>query len=211
MNFKSIIMSVLAFSLGTSLVSASPDHDHGHEHGHEHGAQNSVGVLTSKSKNNDHEGHDHGKHDDHKGHDHGKKGDHDEHSGHDDHGHAHGGAKAIGEGKAITKVDEKLGFKLSKSAIKNLKLKLTSVDGSTIVVDNNVMVRSKGKIGVYRFKDGFFKFLNAKLLVNNMKAKKVKLLVPKLDFGDQIVINGVSLLRVTDIYSTDKSEYGHAH
>ena len=29
--------------------------------------------------------------------------------------------------------------------------------------------------------------------------------------GDQGVVSGVGLLRVSDIYSTDKSEYGHGH
>ena len=29
--------------------------------------------------------------------------------------------------------------------------------------------------------------------------------------GDQIVTGGVGLLRVTDVYSTDESEYGHGH
>jgi hypothetical protein len=151
--------------------------------------------------------HDH----DHSGHNHAAHAEHSDHEGHDHSAHAHGGSKAIGKGKAIKKVDEKQGFQLSSQAIKNLKLKLKSVDGSTIVVPSEVVVKSKNKIGIYRFKDGFFKFLNAKVISNDKKTKKVKLHVPALGFGDQIVINGVALLRVSDVYSTDKSEYGHAH
>ena len=51
--------------------------------------------------------------------------------------------------------------------------------------------------------------MQVKLLkeVNGKYLVKVK----GVDFGDQIVTNGVGLLRVTDVYSTDKSEYGHSH
>ena len=35
--------------------------------------------------------------------------------------------------------------------------------------------------------------------------------VKGVDFGDQIVVDGLGLLRVTDVYSTDKSEYAHSH
>ncbi len=151
---------------------------------------------------NDHkkdDGHDHGSHDDHKGH-----GDHDSH---DDHGH--GGGKAIGKGKAIEEVDEKKGFRLSKEAIKTLKLKLNTVDGSTFKINKKTLVASKNIKGVYRFRAGFFKLLPAKITKELPDGYMVE--VKGVDFGDQIVINGVGLLRVTDVYSTDKSEYGHSH
>jgi hypothetical protein len=49
--------------------------------------------------------------------------------------------------------------------------------------------------------------------VELLKESKGKYLVKVkgVDFGDQIVIDGVGLLRVTDVYSTDTSEYGHSH
>ncbi|MCR9205751.1 MAG: hypothetical protein NXH75_14295 [Halobacteriovoraceae bacterium] len=135
-------------------------------------------------------GHDHAKEDDHKGHD-------------------HGASKAIGKGKAIEVVDEKKGFKLSKEAIKTLKLKLQNVDGDEFEISKSTLVSSKSIKGVYRFRAGFFKLLSAKILKETKTGYKVK--VAGVEFGDQIVINGVGLLRVTDVYSTDKSEYGHSH
>lgn len=178
-----------------------------------------AGLLNSNSafSEEDHNGHDHGSkpHAEHKegdGHDHGKK--HDDLKGHDDHkegddGHNHGSGKAIGTGKAIVDVDEKKGFKLSKEAIKTLKLKLKTVDGSSFKIEKNTLVASKNKKGVYRFRAGYFKFMQAKIIKEMPTGYLVE--VKGVDFGDQIVINGVGLLRVTDVYSTDKSEYGHSH
>jgi len=184
--------------------------------------------LNNAFSEEDHSGHDHGKkphaeHEEGDGHDHGKKhdsighkdhDDHDDHKGHDDHkegddGHNHGGGKAIGKGKAIVDVDEKKGFKLSKEAIKTLKLKLNTVDGSSFKIEKNTLVASKNKKGVYRFRAGYFKFMQAKIVKELPSGYMVE--VKGVDFGDQIVVNGVGLLRVTDVYSTDKSEYGHSH
>ena len=137
---------------------------------------------------------------------------HDDHKGHDDHkhsNHSHGGKKAIGKGKAIIEVSQKKGFRLSKQAINTLRLKLNTVNGAKFEINKETLVHSKNLKGVYRFRGGYFKFLP--VIIKKEKLNKLLVEVKGLSFGDQIVINGVSLLRVTDIYSTDKSEYGHAH
>ena len=184
-NIKIITMTILLIS---NLVFAEGDHDHSSHKRHDHSKQ--------EEKHDDH--------DDHKGHDHSKHDDHDDHKGHD-----HGASKAIGKGKAIEVVDEKKGFKLSKEAIKTLKLRLQNVDGDEFEISKTTLVSSKSIKGVYRFRAGFFKLLNAKILKETKSGYKVK--VAGVEFGDQIVINGVGLLRVTDVYSTDESEYGHSH
>jgi hypothetical protein len=142
-------------------------------------------------------------HSDHDGHDHAKKDD-DDHSEHD-----HGSSKAIGKGKAIVDVDEKKGFRLSKEAVKTLKLRLKNVDGSTFQIDKKTLVASKNTKGVYRYRAGYFKLLPAKIIKEVKGGYRID--VKGVDFGDQIVIDGVGLLKVTDVYSTDKSEYGHSH
>ena len=213
MNNIILFLITLTLGLGASVVRASGDDHKGHDlskeshsddHGHKH----------KKKKKEDHSGHDHDSKehkdhkddDDHSGHDH-AKGKHEEDGDHD--GHDHGGGKAIGKGKAIEIVDEVKGFKLSREAIKTLKLKLQTVDGDEFQIVKSTLVTSKGIKGLYRFRGGFFKFMPVKLLkeVNENYLVKVK----GVDFGDQIVTNGVGLLRVTDVYSTDKSEYGHSH
>lgn len=191
-------------------------HDHSqHEKHEEHG------------NHDDHTSHDNlddTGHEDHGDHEHGdeskKEGDHadhGDHGGHDDHGeeekghdsHDHGSSKAIGATKAITEVDEEKGFKLSPEAIKTMDIKLTTVNGESFTINKSTLVTSKNIKGVYRFRGGYFKFLQASSVkeVNN----KYKLQVKGVSFGDQIVTNGLGLLRVSDIYSTDKSEYGHSH
>lgn len=195
---KNIKIIFVTLFLLNNLVFAEDGDDHSSHSGDDHSKQ---------EKHDDHEGHkrhDHSKHDnidEHKGHDHEKKDDHE--------GHDHGASKAIGKGKAIEVVDEKKGFKLSKEAIKTLKLKLQNVDGDEFEISKSTLVSSKSIKGVYRFRAGFFKLLTAKILKETKTGYKVK--VAGVDFGDQIVINGVGLLRVTDVYSTDKSEYGHSH
>lgn len=140
-------------------------------------------------------------------HDHSK---HEEDSDHDDHSdHAHGSAKAVGKGKAIEAVDENLGLKLSKESIKALGLKLQTVESDDFQISKTTLVTSKDLKGIYRFKAGFFKLIPVKSISENKEGYRVK--VEGLEFGDQIVINGVGLLRIADVYSTDKSEYGHSH
>ena len=199
MKYLSIILLFTIFSLSSlSAINAEASQENHSKHkGHDH---------ENEHKGHDHEGEDHHDEESHEGHDH-EKG---EHKDHDDHeGHDHGGGKSIGKGKAIELVDEEKGFKLSKEAIKTLKLKLKTVDGDTFEVSKQTLVASKGDKGVYRFRAGFFKLLNAKILKEKSSGYQVK--VKGVDFGDQIVINGVGLLRTTDVYSTDKSEYGHSH
>lgn len=187
--------------------SKEDNHDHSDGDGHNHKKKK---KKDSHAGHDDHghkghtedDGHDHSKHKDDDGHDHGS------HEGHDSH-EGHGGGKAIGKGKAIEEVDEIKGFKLSKEAIKTLKLKLNTVDGSSFKISKKTLVASKNEKGVYRFRAGFFKFMPAKITKELSDGYQVE--VKGVDFGDQIVVNGVGLLRVTDVYSTDKSEYGHSH
>ena len=197
MNKKYILVIGLLTMFSLAFADSGDDHS-GHNH-------------SKTSKHSDDDGHDHSKaghddHDDHDGHDHSKAG-HDDQDDHD--GHDHGGGKAIGKGKAIEVVDEVKGFKLSKEAIKSLKLKLKTVDGDEFEIEKTTLVTSKNVKGLYRFRGGFFKFLPVSLVKEKNGKYLVK--VKGVDFGDQIVTNGVGLLRVTDVYSTDKSEYGHSH
>ena len=176
--------------MSTNLTLATEDSHKGHDH--------SKKEKHHADDEHDHSGEAHKKHDDIAGDDH-------SHKGHDD----HGGGKSVGKGKAIEEVDEVKGFKLSKEAIKSLKLKLQTVDGDEFEINKTTLVASKDIKGIYRFRDGFFKFLPI-TLKREIKGKYL-VKVKGVDFGDQIVTDGVGLLRVSDVYSTDKSEYGHSH
>lgn len=208
---KILLLTTTIGLLGLNSVFAEDGHDHG-----------SHKEEEAKGKHKEEDGHNHSNgHDDisgHKDHSDHKKGstdldDHSDHAsekdgGHDDHDD-HGSGKAVGKGKAITEVDKVKGFKLSKEAIKALGLKLQTVDGSTFSITKKTLITSKNKKGVYRFRGGFFKLLETKILKEEKGGYKVE--VKGVDFGDQIVVDGTGLLRVTDVYSTDKSSYGHSH
>lgn len=203
----------LIFSYTINMANAEEGNEHaGHDHketkhskddGHEHNKKKKHDEHEHSEGYDNIEGSSSPVHDAHTDHD-----DHKEENGHADHGE-HGGGKAVGKGKAIEEVDESKGFKLSKEAIKTLKLKLQTVDGDEFSIDKTTLVSSKSTKGLYRFRGGFFKFMPVELLKESKGKYLVK--VKGVDFGDQIVIDGVGLLRVTDVYSTDTSEYGHSH
>ncbi len=198
-----IIFCVLFLTLSVSNRSYSSEKVKGDSSGkHEH--LEKEGKDHDEGKNHDESGGEHA--------DHGNEGG-SEHEGHDDKdehaGHGEEGGKSVGKGKAIEAVDKVKGFKLSKEAIKSLDLKLQTVNGDEFTIEKSTLVASKDLKGIYRFRGGFFKFLpiDLKKEVNGKYLVKVK----GVEFGDQIVIDGVGLLRITDVFSTDSSNYGHSH
>ena len=56
-----------------------------------------------------------------------------------------------------------------------------------------------------------FELKNGIDLRSSLLKGKYLVKVKGVGFGDQVVTDGVGLLQVTDVYSTDKSEYGHGH
>ncbi|MFX3675523.1 MAG: hypothetical protein ACN6I6_00660 [bacterium] len=163
----------------------------------------SLSVYAS----DEHEEHDeHTEHSEHK-----EAGEHAGHDDLDDHGEHddHGSSKAIGHGKAIEEVSDILGFKLSKDSLALLEISFTDISSRRIVIDRNSLVVNRDVKGVYRFRNGFFKFINA----HNIKTvdQKVMLDVDEFEKGDQIATSKLDLIKVCDIYSTDTAEYGHAH
>mgnify|MGYP001181105651 CR=1 FL=1 len=203
-----LTLNFQAFGDENSSTHQDNNEEHSENDGHNHKKKKSHSEDEHKK-----EGHKHESEDEHKdgdeeehGHGHGDETSHKE----DEHGHGHGGGgKAVGEGKAIVEISEEKGFKLSKEAIKTLELKLLNVDSDEFLIEKTTLVTSKKLKGVYRFRGGFFKLLPVELKkeVDGKYLVKVK----GVDFGDQIVINGVGLLRVADVYSTDKAEYSHSH
>tara|TARA_Y100000296_G_C5142934_1_gene242129 strand:- start:724 stop:1341 length:618 start_codon:yes stop_codon:yes gene_type:complete len=167
-----------------------------HKSRHDHGEVNRKDLDKKLLKNQDKYGHD--EHVD-------EHNDHDEQNDHDE----HGSAKSIGLGKAILEVDKVKGLKLSDEAIKTLNLTLKKVSTEVFSIDRDSLVVSKSMKGIYRFRDNFFKYLPVTSI--NKKQGKYFVRVKGIVAGDHVVTGGVGLLRVTDVYSTDESEYGHGH
>lgn len=206
------IYNFLIFVLLFSFSSYSQNHGHSHDKNDSHKEESHEGHGHEEEKES-HNGHgreeeSHGDHEEgeEKGHD-----DHAEHKGHEGHeGHeGHGSSKAIGEGKAIEEVDEEKGFEMSDEAKNTIGVKLKDFTQSPIIIPKEALVVSLDKRGIYRFRHNFFKMIPAKIEDETQSTFTVA--VNDIKEGDQIAVGGVGLLRVTDIYSTDTSEYGHAH
>lgn len=118
-------------------------------------------------------------------------------------------SKSIGTKKAITVIDIKEGFKLSPEAIKTFSLGFKNVVTNLIQIKKSTLVVSRDLKGIYRLRDGFFKLIPVRIISENASSYKIDPV--DIIIGDQIVIKGIDLLRIADIYSTDKSDYGHSH
>lgn len=112
---------------------------------------------------------------------------------HSDH---HGKSHRFGPEKAILDVDENKGFKLSQESRKLLKIKTQKISSLNREIPPEATVYIKDKKGFYVLRQGYFKF-------QKMDEK------PKI--GDKIVVEGKEIIAISDIFSTDQSEYGHSH
>lgn len=129
----------------------------------------------------------------------------------DDHQHDSDGR--FGKGKAIQEVDEEKGFRLSAEALATLQLgfkeMVPSSSGSALKLPRVALVTSRKKTGVYRYRNGFFKFIPVR--IQKRSEKFFEALAPGIIPGDRIVTKGTNLIALTDVFSTDSSEYGHGH
>ena len=226
------IITTFAILLGFSVynISFAEDwHDHkGHNHKEEKTQQS-----KDKYKHNDEDGHDHNKkkkkkkkkkkHDDHKGHDHldehkhnegEKHDDHSSHKGEDDHsGHDDHGGPKFGKGRAIVEIkNEGKLFKLATGAIKTLSLQTVKLDTPNkgfYEIPSSAVVDFQDEIGIYRQKGDWFELVEVKVVQRGKYSAKVN--SPKLAKNDQIVSQGVPLLRVAHLEASGQGGQGHAH
>jgi hypothetical protein len=192
---------ILFFSL-TANLKAEKDHHHhseksrpeGKKHAHEAG-ENGTGE--------------HGAEEDHEK-------DLEENQGHEDraHGEEHGEeeefSSSVGPGNAVTAAEPKNGFQMSDEALKTLEIKTQPIPAND-AFPKEAIVSFKDEAGVYRLRDGWFKLIEGETqpLGNRIRftPHKKKDLRP----GDQIVVQGVPLLRVTELDAFSSGEAGHGH
>lgn len=179
-------------------VKKSHDHDHEDEHSSEDDHDHDHDKKKEKKEDEDH---DHGdEHGDDDGHAHSEgEGDHDD----------HGSSKAVGEGKAITEVDEKKGFSMSEEALNFMGVEFKNAISSNFEIPANALVVNRNETGFYRLRKGFLNFVHVKDVLR--RGDTIEINDSGWKFGDRIVISKVDLIRVSDVYSKDKSNYGHAH
>ena len=100
--------------------------------------------------------------------------------------------------KAILATDKEKGFKLSDSAIRRLNISYQTLREEKIFkIPDGAVVYHESETGVYVFKDGWFKLIDVD--IEKTIGKYVIIKSSILVKGSQIVISGVSLLRVAEL------------
>lgn len=132
-----------------------------------------------------------------------------EHEGEEHKEEAEEASPGVGPNKAITEADHEKGFKLSPEATKTLAIKsapathLTSGGG---IVPKSALAFFQGEVGVYRLRDGWYKLVEVTL---TPKTSSIK--TNEFKANDQIVVEGVPLLRIADLDASGGNEEGHGH
>ncbi len=198
MTFR--LFALLAVFLTAQMFAVAEDH-HGHDD-HDHPNHNAEKEQAPIKNEKDEHGHDHDHKEEKKEKD-GEPGHHEDHedpkdhegeaAGEKEHGHdEEESTGGVGPNNAVTAADEHDGIKLAPKAVQFIGLKTAAYDGHTI--PSTALVFYQTEVGIYRLRDGWFKLVPAK----------------DLRAGDQIVIEGVGLLRVAEL-DAFSGEVGHSH
>ncbi|MCB0309397.1 MAG: hypothetical protein KDD48_08495 [Bdellovibrionales bacterium] len=195
---------MMALFVACMTFSLSPARAEGEEHNHSHEQESATKKVEDnhdphedehKEKGAKHEAHEEGS-------------DHDDHEGKEEHGEHEEGSRKVGEGKAVVEFHDDKGFRLSSEAYQSLGIAHQEVKGRQFEIPKKALVRIKNTTSVYRYHDHFFKLVPVKVI---REGKNQYVLRAPLKTGDRVVIEGMELLRVADIYSQDTSDYSHGH
>ena len=128
----------------------------------------------------------------------------DVHSEMDHHGEIPGempGAGKVGPEQAVTAASPTEGFKLSETAAKTIGLALAPIpEGGSLLLAKEAIVRSQDETGIYRFRGGWLKFILGREVREGDRWRFTPLKGNDLKPGDQVAVEGVPLVRATDIY-----------
>ena len=99
---------------------------------------------------------------------------------------------------AVQETSPERGFRLSKKAVETLELKSAGITTSkTVKIPTSALVYFQDKVGVYRLRDRWYKLIPGTLSEKSQKSSIFQ--SSDLTAGDQIVTEGVGLLRVADM------------
>ncbi|WP_413577716.1 hypothetical protein ACLVWU_04655 [Bdellovibrio sp. HCB290] len=112
-------------------------------------------------------------------------------------GEASGEASRIGQGKAVEQFDPEQGFKLSSKAMKSMGVKFQALSGKgPWKVPKSSLMTLKQSDAVYRLYDGWISMVLVKVVSADKDTVMVK--AEDLETGDQVAVEGVTFLRMTD-------------
>lgn len=111
----------------------------------------------------------------------------------------------VGPDKAVQEVNAN-GFRLSPEAMTTVGVKFKPVENKTVTIEHKYLATSRDKGGVYRFRNGFFKFVP--VIIRSTTKTEYIVESSELTSGDKIVTEGLGIISITDVFSTDTAEYG---
>lgn len=170
-----------------------------------------IALLTFSLNAKTDENHDSHAEDEHE-HTEGEKHSEDESHDHEEEdGHGHGEENSqIGPGKGIVSASEKDGFQISPEAEKNFEIKKTVVSNvSQIELPKSAVVTAGMEVNLYRSRQGHYKRVDFVYISRN--ANKIIVTSKDLKSGDEIVVQGMGLLRIAEIAAFGGAPEGHSH
>ena len=200
---------------------AEPQEDaHDHEKEEASHGKKSSHISEKKKKKHPHEAakhgdEKHGEEKEHEGHEEGEEEEHAEGEEHGEEGHEEGEeeeefSSSVGPGNAVTAASPETGLQLSDEALKTLGVKTQPLPANN-VFPKQAIVMFKNETGVYRLRDGWYKLIEGETEPQGNRVRFTPHKRQDLRPGDQIVVEGVPLLRVTELDAFSGGEAGHAH
>lgn len=117
---------------------------------------------------------------------------------------------SVGSGKAIAQADKKKGFQLSQSAIRTIGLKFLTIKNlEDYQLPAEALVRFQEEFGVYRFRNGWFRLVEIRPVFTTKSHFTTR--TNEIQANDQIVIDGVPLLRVAELEVLGGTGDGDGH
>lgn len=131
-------------------------------------------------------------------------------SGDHDHPSAPSSSDRVGPDQGILEHNEKDGFKLSAEALKNFELQFVDLSGNgPWVISKSGFVHSGEGVYIFRLRQNFFKRIDFKILKKSDTQNTI--ISDDLRENDQVVIAGVSFLRIAELAVTEEAADGHSH
>jgi hypothetical protein len=129
-------------------------------------------------------------------------------TGHSD--HEEEASSNVGHGNAVTAADKHVGLQLSPEALKTLGIK-TQLLPAASGLPKSAIVAFKDETGVYRLREGWYKLIEGHVQPQGNRVRFTP--HDNHDFrpGDHVVVEGVPLLRVTELDAFSSGDAGHAH
>lgn len=202
------IIYLLVLSLSPAVWSQDGEHkDHEHKD-HKHEEEGQPHKHEDHDEEEAHEGHSH-KDEKKGGHAHGaEESDHEEEGGHG-HGHGESGSN-VGPEKGILEASEDSGIRLSPQALKNFEIQTTRLSGAgPWTLPSTARLLTGEEANLYRLRNGFFKRIDFNLLKKT--PEQITVSSKALKAGDEVVINGIGFLRISELAAFGGAPEGHSH